>query len=245
MAGAALLGRLTWLVTEVVGVVQETPRVRTLVLEAGGWSGHRPGQHVDVRLTAEDGYQAERSYSIASAPSEQLALTVELLEDGEVSPYLVGEVREGDRFEIRGPIGGYFVWDGADESPLLLIAGGSGVVPLMSMIRHRVRIGNRAPTRLLYSSRSYEDIIYGGELEQPADGLEVFHTLTRSQPPGWSGYARRIDGELLADVAWPASQDPSVFVCGSTRFVDTAADGLVAMGYAPQSIRTERFGATG
>jgi ferredoxin-NADP reductase len=228
-----------------VDAVQETPRVRTLVLEADGWAGHRAGQHVDVRLTAEDGYQAERSYSIASAPGERLALTIERLDDGEVSPYLVDEVRAGDRFEIRGPIGGYFVWDGSDDAPVLLVAGGSGVVPLMSMIRQRAASGDRTPTRLLYSSRTYEDVIYRGELEQPADGLEVFHTLTRSQPPGWTGYSRRIDEELIGEVAWPAAQGPRVFVCGSTRFVDAAADALVAMGYPAQSIRTERFGATG
>jgi ferredoxin-NADP reductase len=245
VAGAALLGRLTWLAAEVVDEVQETPRVRTLVLEADGWEGHRAGQHVDVRLTAEDGYQAERSYSIASAPAAPLALTVELLEDGEVSPYLVDEARAGDRFELRGPIGGYFVWDGTGDAPVLLVAGGSGVVPLMSMIRHRAAIGSHTPTRLLYSSRNWDDVIYRAELESPADGLEVFHTLTRSQPPGWTGYARRIDAEMLGEVAWPASEGPRVFVCGSTRFVDAAADGLVAMGYPPQSIRTERFGATG
>jgi ferredoxin-NADP reductase len=245
VAGAALLGRLTWLAAEVVDEVQETPRVRTLVLEANGWEGHRAGQHVDVRLTAEDGYQAERSYSIASAPAAPLALTVELLEDGEVSPYLVDEARAGDRFELRGPIGGYFVWDGTGDAPVLLVAGGSGVVPLMSMIRHRAAIGSPTPTRLLYSSRNWDDVIYRAELESPADGLEVFHTLTRSQPPGWTGYARRIDAEMLGEVAWPASEGPRVFVCGSTRFVDAAADGLVAMGYPPQSIRTERFGATG
>ena len=219
--------------------------MRTLVLEADGWTGHRAGQHVDVRLTAEDGYQAERSYSIASAPGRRLEITVEELAEGEVSPYLVDEVRAGDRFELRGPIGGYFVWDGAGDAPVLLVAGGSGVVPLMSMIRHRAAIGSGTPTRLLYSSRSWEDVIYRAELEEPADGLEVFHTLTRSQPPGWTGYARRIDEELLGEVAWPASEEPRVFVCGSTRFVDAAADGLVAMGYAPESIRTERFGATG
>ena len=245
MAGAALLGRLTWLATEVVDAVQETPRVRTLVLESRGWTGHRAGQHVDVRLTAEDGYQAERSYSIASAPGRPLAITVEELEDGEVSPYLVGEVRAGDRFEIRGPIGGYFVWDGTGDAPVLLVAGGSGVVPLMSMIRQRAAIGSRTPTRLLYSSRSWDDVVYRAELGQPAEGLEVFHTLTRSQPPDWTGYSRRIDDEMLGEVAWPASEEPQVFICGSTRFVDAAADGLVAMGYPPQSIRTERFGATG
>jgi ferredoxin-NADP reductase len=245
MAGAALLGRLTWLATEVVDAVQETPRVRTLVLEADGWTGHRAGQHVDVRLTAEDGYQAERSYSIASAPGQRLEITVEELEDGEVSPYLVDEVRAGDRFEIRGPIGGYFVWDGAGDTPVLLVAGGSGVVPLMSMIRQRAAIGSRTPARLLYSSRSWEDVIYRAELEDPGEGLDVFHTLTRSQPPGWTGYARRVDEEMLGEVAWPAAEAPLVFICGSTRFVDAAADGLVAMGYAPESIRTERFGATG
>jgi ferredoxin-NADP reductase len=245
MAGAALLGRLTWLATEVVDAVQETPRVRTLVLDADGWQGHRAGQHVDVRLTAEDGYQAERSYSIASAPGQPLALTVEQLEDGEVSPYLVGEVRAGDRFEIRGPIGCYFVWDGTGDAPVLLVAGGSGVVPLMSMIRHRAAIGSTTPMRLLYSSRTWDDVVYRAELEHPAGGLEVFHTLTRAQPPGWTGYARRIDDELLAEVAWPPSDEPRVFVCGSTRFVDAAADGLVALGYAPETIRTERFGATG
>jgi ferredoxin-NADP reductase len=221
--------------------------VRTLQLEADGWPGHRAGQHLDVRLTAEDGYQAERSYSIASAPGEQLAITVERLEDGEVSPYLVDEVRAGDRFELRGPIGGYFVWAG-DSVPLLLVGGGSGIVPLMAMIRHRAATGSATPTRLLYSSRTLEDVIYRQELERLAakrDGLEVYHTLTRDQPPGWTGYKRRIDDELLREVAWPAAARPGVFVCGSTRFVDAAADGLVRLGYEPEAVRTERFGATG
>jgi len=248
MAGAAVLGRLTWLVAEVTGIVEETPRVRTLLLEADGWPGHRSGQHLDLRLTAEDGYQAQRSYSIASAPEDGLAITVERLEDGEVSPYLVDEVREGDRFEIRGPIGGYFVWEASDPGPLLLVAGGSGVVPLMAMTRHRAAAGSTAPTRLLYSSRTLEDVIFREELEElnaRRDGFDVFHTLTRSQPEGWTGYARRIDRELLQDVAWPAADEPKVFVCGSTRFVDAAADGLVELGHEPQRIRTERFGATG
>ena len=247
MARAALLGRLTWLATEVVDAVEETPRVRTLVLDADGWTGHRAGQHVDARLTAEDGYQAERSYSIASAPGEPLAITVELLAEGEVSPYLVEEVRAGDRFEIRGPIGGYFVWDGG-VGPLLLVGGGSGVVPLMSMARHRAATGDETRVRLLYSSRSYEDVIYRAELDELAahrDGFELFYTLTRSQPEGWTGYARRIDEDLLREVAWPAVDRPHVFVCGSTRFVDAAADGLLALGYDPGWIRTERFGATG
>jgi ferredoxin-NADP reductase len=242
------LGRLTWLAAEVVETVAETPRVRTLRLRTDGWTGHRAGQHLDVRLTAEDGYQAERSYSIASAPDGELAITVERLDDGEVSPYLVDEVREGDRFEVRGPIGGYFVWDPSAPEPVLLIGGGSGVVPLMAMIRHRATAGSSAPSRLLYSSRTLGDVIYREELEELAtgeDGLEVFHTLTRSQPDGWSGYGRRIDAEILREVAWPATDRPQVFVCGSTRFVDTAADGLVALGYEPQSVKTERFGATG
>jgi ferredoxin-NADP reductase len=232
----------------VAGTLAETPRVRTLRLQANGWSGHRAGQHLDVRLTAEDGYQAERSYSIASAPDGELEITVERLDDGEVSPYLVDEARAGDRFEVRGPIGGYFVWDASEPDPLLLVGGGSGVVPLMAMIRHRAAAGSVVPTRLLYSSGTLEDVIYREELDELAarqDGLEVFHTLTRSQPAGWTGYGRRIDGEILREVAWPAADEPKVFVCGSTRFVDTAADGLVALGYEPQSIKTERFGATG
>jgi ferredoxin-NADP reductase len=242
VAGAAVLGRLTWLVTTVDGAVDETPRVRTLLLEAEDWPGHRAGQHLDVRLTAEDGYQAERSYSIASAPGEPLAITVERLEDGEVSPYLVDDASEGDQFEVRGPIGGYFVWED-DGRPVLLVGGGSGVVPLMSMIRSS---SGSTPIRLLYSSRTFQDIIYREELERRANGgVEVFHTLTREHPDGWSGYARRIDDDILRDVAWPAEERPHVFVCGSTRFVDAAADGLLRRGYDAQWVKTERFGATG
>jgi len=232
---------LTWLVTEVTGSVEETPRVRTLLLEVEGWPGHKPGQHLDVRLTSENGYQAERSYSIASAPGEPLAITVERLEDGEVSPYLVDEAHEGDQFEMRGPIGGYFVWED-DGRPAFLVGGGSGVVPLMAMIRSS---SGTTPMRLLYSSRTYEDLIYRKELETPPAQVEIFYTLTREQPPGWSGYSRRIDDELLREVAWPAAEQPHVFVCGSTRFVDAAADGLVRLGYDPHWVRTERFGATG
>jgi ferredoxin-NADP reductase len=246
VAGAAVLGRLTWLAAEVSAVVPETPRVKTLELEVPGWPGHRAGQHLDVRLTAEDGYQAQRSYSIASTPGGPLAITVERLEDGEVSPYLVDEARDGDRFEIRGPIGGYFVWDGDEPEPALLVAGGSGVVPLMAMARHRAEVGAEAPMRLVYSSRTWDDVIYRDELERLAGvGLEVVHTLTREQPPGWSGYSRRIDPELLREVAFPVAEEPRVYVCGSTRFVDAAADGLVGLGYDPRWIRTERFGATG
>jgi ferredoxin-NADP reductase len=228
------------------GVTRETPRVRTIDLDAPDWPGHRAGQHLDVRLTAEDGYQAQRSYSIASAPEQGLAITVELLDDGEVSPYLVEELREGDEIELRGPIGGYFVWDADGGGPALLVAGGSGIVPLMAMIRHRAAAGSTAPFRLLYSSRRLEDVIYRDELEQLAgEGLEVFHTLTREQPTGWKGYSRRIDEDMLREVSFPADAGATVFICGSTRFVDTAADGLVTLGYDPLKIKTERFGATG
>jgi ferredoxin-NADP reductase len=237
------LGRLTWLAATVAAVKEETPKVRTLELDADGWSGHRAGQHLDVRLTAEDGYQAERSYSIASAPGEPLAITVERLEDGEVSPYLVDEVHDDDVFEVRGPIGGYFVWDGDEPEPVLLIAGGSGVVPLAAIARQRARVGSKAPMRLLYSSRTWEDVIYRDELG--TFGVEVVYTLTREQPPEWKGYARRIDDDLLREVAFPAAESPRVYVCGSTHFVDAAADGLVRLGYDPMWVRTERFGATG
>jgi ferredoxin-NADP reductase len=239
----AVAGRLTWMPASVAAAEQETPRVRTLELDVSDWPGHRAGQHLDVRLTAEDGYQAQRSYSIASAPGDGVELTIERLDDGEVSPYLVDEAREGDQVEVRGPIGGYFVWDGDEPEPVLLVAGGSGVVPLMAMARHRARIGSDTAMRLIYSSRTWEDVIYRDELE--ALGLEVVHTLTREQPPGWKGYARRIDRDLLAESAWPASDSPRVYICGSTRFVDAAADGLLELGYEPDWIKTERFGATG
>ena len=249
MARAAVLGRLNWLAATIAADVRETARVRTLALDVPGWPGHRAGQHVDVRLTAEDGYQAQRSYSIASAPEEAtLKLTVERLADGEVSPYLVDEVTAGDVFELRGPIGGYFVWDAATAGPLLLVGGGSGVVPLAAMIRHRAAAGGGVPARLLYSSRSLEDVIYRDELDRlaaRADGLEVFHTLTREQPSGWSGYARRIDADMLREVAWPAADGPLAFVCGPTRLVESVAAGLVALGYDPSRVRTERFGPTG
>jgi ferredoxin-NADP reductase len=239
-------GRLAWLVAEVTDTVTETPRVRTLVLDVPDWSGHRAGQHVDIRLTAEDGYQAERSYSLASAPDESPAVTVERLDDGEVSPYLVDEVVPGDRFELRGPIGGYFVWnaDGASE-PLFLVAGGSGVVPLMSMLRYRAATGSTVPARLLYSSRTLEDVIYRDELEQlnvRDDGVEVIHTLTRAQPPGWTGNAGRVDRELLRKVAFASEENPVAYVCGPTSFVEAVAEALVSLGYPPAWIRTERFG---
>ncbi len=245
MAGAAVLGRLTWTEAEVVETVAETPSARTLVLDVPGWPGHVPGQHVDVRLTAEDGYRAQRSYSVASAPEEgRLALTVERIDDGEVSPYLVDELRPGDRFEVRGPIGGWFVWEPSDGGPLLLVAGGSGIVPLMSMLRARAVRGSDVPVRLLYSARTLGDVIYREELAALA-GAEAALTLTRVRPPGWTGYARRIDEAMLAEVAWPPAERPLVFVCGPTALVETVAAALVGLGHEPARVKTERFGPTG
>lgn len=249
MARAAVLGRLSWTLGGVVELIDETPRVRTIVLDVPVWPGHRAGQHVDVRLTADDGYQAQRSYSIASAPGDpRLALTVERLPDGEVSSYLAGELRTGDMLEVRGPIGGYFVWEASMGGPLLLVAGGSGIVPLMSMLRHRAASAATLGARLVYSSRSWEDVIYRDELERlsSADGgPTVVHTLTRTQPAGWTGYARRVDGPMLAEAAWAASADPMAFVCGPTPFVESVASALVLLGYRPTSVKTERFGPTG
>jgi ferredoxin-NADP reductase len=248
VARAAVLGRLTWQAAEVTGLVEETPTVRTLHLDVPEWPGHRAGQHLDVRLTAEDGYQASRSYSIASAPGEPPAITVERLDDGEVSPYLVDEVVAGDRFELRGPVGGYFVWEAATGGPLLLVAGGAGIVPLMSMIRHRAAEDSTAPVRLLCSSRTLADVIYREELEwrvAEEEELEVFQTLTRERPEGWAGFTRRVDDELLAEVAWPPGDGARVFVCGPTGFVEAVGGGLVRLGHPPELIRTERFGATG
>ena len=219
--------------------------MRTIVFGVPEWSGHRAGQHLDIRLTAEDGYRAEREYSIASAPGERVAITVERLDNGEVSPYLTEELRSGDEIELRGPIGGYFVWDPEDERPLLLVAGGSGIVPLRSMVRHRRGSGSEVPVRLLYSSRTLADVIYRAELDEPAEGVGVVYTLTREQPPGWSGYARRVDEDLLEEVAWPAEEGALAFVCGPTSFVETVASGLVELGYPPPRVKTERFGATG
>ena len=232
---------------EVVETIPETVSATTVVLDAPGWSGHRPGQHVDVRLTAEDGYQAQRSYSIASAPEpDRLAITVERIEDGEVSPYLSSVLEVGDQLELRGPIGGYFVWDPDDAAPVLLVAGGSGIVPLMSMVRHHAAIASDVSFRLLSSTRTLDDLLYGDELAALADGsLEVVQTLTRTAPEGWTGFTRRVDGELLAEVGWPASAAPSVFVCGPTPFVEAVAVALVGLGHAGERVRTERFGPTG
>ena len=247
MAGTALLGRLTWQIAEVVDVVAETPSVKTIAFDVPGWPGHRAGQHVDIRLTAEDGYQAERSYSIASAPDgERLELTVECLDDGEVSPYLTDELRAGDQIELRGPVGGYFVWEPSQGGPVLLAGGGSGVVPLMAMVRLRAATSGDAEMRLLLSSRGWDDVIYRDELERlNGDGLTVVHALTRSQPPGWTGFARRVDAEVLAEVGPSPAERPHVYVCGPTPFVEVVAEALVQLGHEPQQVKTERFGPTG
>jgi len=231
-----------------VDVIDETAHARSIVLDPPEWSGHRAGQHVDVRLTADDGYQAQRSYSIGSAPEDDhLLLTVERIEDGEVSPYLADELRPGDELELRGPIGGYFVWEEALGGPLLLLAGGSGVVPLRSILRHRSAVESTVPVRLLYSSKSLDEVIYRDELDRLAadDGIDVRFTLTREQPEGWQGYRRRIDEDLLREIAWPPGERPLVYVCGPTAFVEVAATGLVQLGHEPGRIKTERFGPTG
>jgi len=240
--------RLTWQLGRVMELVDETPRTKSIVLELPAWPGHRAGQHVDVRLTAPDGYQAQRSYSIASGPEDrELVLTVERLEDGEVSPYLVDELRPGDELELRGPVGGYFVWEGSNGGPLLLIAGGSGIVPFRSMLRHRFAAASAVAVRLLYSSRSLGDVIYRDELlHLAADApVDVQFALTREWPEGWRGHRGRIDRRLLDDVAWPPAEQPLVFVCGPSAFVETVAGGLVQNGHEPSRIRTERFGPTG
>ena len=263
MAGTAVRGRLTWQTATVGTVTDETSAVRTLSLDVPDWAGHQAGQHLDIRLTADDGYRAERSYSIASAPGEPVAITVERLDDGEVSPYLTQDVQPGDEIEVRGPIGGYFIWDPpvSGEGPLLLAAGGSGVVPLRAILRHRCLVGSSVPVRLLYSVRSQADVIYRSELSSPADGVEVIYTLTRQQPPGWTGYARRVDQQMMAEVAWPVASGlsaplasglsaplasaPLAYVCGPTNFVEAVASDLVALGYPARRVKTERFGATG
>ena len=245
-------GRLEWRVASVVEVRDETPRARTLVLDVPQWPGHRAGQHVDVRLVSDGGYQAQRSYSIASPPeSPTVSLTIERLDDGEVSPYLTGELRPGDGLEIRGPIGGYFVWELEKGGPLMLVAGGSGIVPLMAMLRHRAHADTtaraRVPVRLLYSARSPEDTIYRSELEQLADPqlVEVVYTFTRQAPVGWTGYQRRIDRLMLESVSWRPSAEPHAFVCGPTVLVESVASLLVELGHDASRVLTERFGPTG
>jgi ferredoxin-NADP reductase len=247
---APAASRVAWQLATVTAIRDETPTVRSLTLGLDAWQGHKPGQHVDLRLTAEDGYSVERSYSIASEPERagEIDLTVERIPDGEVSPFLHEIVVVGDRLEVRGPIGGYFVWEASLGGPLFLIGGGSGVVPLMAMARHRARSGTAVPTRLLVSSRGPEEIIYAAELDQlasAADGFEVIHTLTRQQPPGWTGYARRIDDAMLAEVIEPLGIQARTYICGPTALVETTANALVRLGLPPDRVRTERFGPTG
>jgi ferredoxin-NADP reductase len=244
---------IAWRLATIGAIRDETPTVRSFTLAIPDWAGHRAGQHVDLRLTAEDGYSVERSYSIASEPERtgEIELTVERIEGGEVSPFLHDVAVPGDRIEVRGPIGGYFVWEAAGvmaNESLFLVAGGSGVVPLMAMLRHRSKAGVRNPCRLLFSSRHLEEVIYRDELERLAaagDGLEVVHTLTRSQPPGWTGYGRRIDDRMIAEVLAPLGAAARSFICGPTALVEVAANALVRLGLPGDRVRTERFGPTG
>ncbi len=241
---------LKWQLATVRSVKEETPHVKTLTLALPEWTPHRAGQHYDVRLTAPDGYQAQRSYSVASQPERVgvIELTVERLADGEVSPYLCDVLVPDDRLEVRGPIGGYFVWEAGMGGPLLLVAGGSGVVPLMAIVRHRRAVGSSVPACLLYSVRSPDEVIFAGELDRlmaQDDGLKVTLTYTRARPPGWQGYARRIDGDMLRQVIGPTATGLRAYVCGPTLLVEGVANGLVALGLAPDCVLTERFGPTG
>lgn len=249
MARATVLGRLNWQPATIRRVTQESSRAVTLRLGVESWPGHLPGQHVDIRLTAEDGYQAQRSYSIASAPDDPyLELIVERIEDGEVSPWLTETAQTGDSFEIRGPIGGYFAWAGNSTDPVLLVAGGSGIAPLVAMARHRSRRNIRAPMRLLYSARSQEDLLFRAqfeELQDNDDAFEVYYTLTRAWPSEWHGFRRRVDGQMLADVSFPKRDGSIAFVCGPTEFVETVARILVLLGNPPARVKTERFGPSG
>jgi ferredoxin-NADP reductase len=247
------LRRLTWQVATVVELRTESNVARTLVLEVADWPGHRAGQHVDVRLTAEDGYRAQRSYSIASGPNggavpSTVELTVQSVADGEVSSYLVGVAEVGDQFELRGPVGGYFTWDPEDPSPVLLVGGGSGVVPLMSMIRARAEAGMRVPFRLIYSIRDPDSALYTEELLRRVrddHGLDVAWVYTRAAPVGWTQPIGRLDAMMLGEAGWPADFAPSCYVCGPTGFVEAVADMLVSAGHAPGRIKTERFGPSG
>ncbi len=241
---------LEWQIATLKAIKVETPKVKTFTFSLPNWMPHAAGQHYDVRLTAPDGYQAQRSYSVASEPERagEIDLTVEWIEDGEVSTYMHEGLAVGDQVELRGPIGGYIVWQASMGGPLLLIGGGSGVVPLMSILRHRARSGSNVPARLLYSLRTPADVIYADELRQlgqPGTGLEVFLTFTRAQPDGWKGYARRIDRDMLGEVIAPLGRSPQAYICGPTLLVETAADLLTQIGVPGQLIRTERFGPTG
>jgi ferredoxin-NADP reductase len=245
---ASARARIPWRLAQVLDVAPETARARNLILKVPDWPGHLPGQHVDVRLTADDGYQAQRSYSIASAPGDaNVVLTVERIDDGEVSPFLTEELRPGDTLELRGPIGGYFTWTPSQGRPLQLLAGGSGVVPLMAMLRHRAGRG-AAPARLLASWRTRDSIFYRDELAglvRTDPTLRVTHTLTRETPGGWTGRVGRIDAAMLAADGVDPAHGPDLYVCGPTPFVESVAGLLVAAGHAPARIRTERFGPTG
>ena len=249
MARAALPGRLTWRAATLTEARQESPSARTLVLDVPDWPGHLPGQHVDVRLTAPDGYRAQRSYSIASAWSEKgtVELTIQRLDDGEVSPYLTDVLEVGDQIEVRGPVGGWFVWRETQPQPVLLIGGGSGVVPLMAMVRARGQSRAKQPFRMIYSVRTPDDVIYREELPRRVrddPGFDLLLNYTRRAPDGWPGAPKRIDVATINSHGWPPDFTPDVYVCGPTTFVETAADILVALGHDPKRIRTERFGGT-
>lgn len=242
--------RISWQSGIVQAIAVETYRAKTFTIQLPQWRPFRPGQHFDVRLTAPDGYQAQRSYSIASAPESEgtIDLTVEVIADGEVSPYFHEILEIGDQIEVRGPIGGPFAWTAEVGGPLLLVAGGSGIVPLMSMARHKEKSALAVSALLLYSARSVEDVIYRAELDASAaqdSNLTVLYTLTRAQPPGWLGYSRRIDQAILEEALRQLEGMPNCYICGPTPFVETAADGLVSAGVQPEKIRTERFGPTG
>ena len=242
------MAALEWQLGTVTAIHPETPKTKSLYLSLPRWSGHRPGQHIDLRLTAPDGYQTQRSYSIASPPelTKQLELTVDLIADGEVSPYLHDVVMQGDQLELRGPVGGYFVWDITVGGPLLLIGGGSGVVPLMAMLRHRAAQHATIPVRLLYSCRTPDDVIYRDELDQLAGhGLDLLITFTRQAPSGWTGYHRRIDAAMLNEVIKPFGTSARTYVCGPTLLVESVANLLVGIGLQPEQVHTERFGPTG
>ncbi|MBV1854252.1 ferredoxin reductase [Catellatospora tritici] len=253
MARAAVSGglsrRLEWRVARLVERRAETSSASTLVLDVPGWPGHLPGQHVDVRLTAEDGYSTQRSYSIASASNgSHVELTVQRVDEGEVSPYLAEVLAVGDPVEIRGPVGGWFVWRHTDTVPVTLVAGGSGIVPLMAMVRTRRAAGSMALFRLLYSVRTPEDRFYADELRRRARedfGLDVAYVYTRQAPEGWPGEPRRLGVAEVNTHGWPAEFQPSCFVCGPTGFVEAVADILIALGHEPRRVRTERFGPSG
>jgi ferredoxin-NADP reductase len=238
---------VSWRAATVAAVRPETPAARTVVLQVPGWPGHEAGQHVDVRLTADDGYTATRSYSIASASDgETVEVTVERLDDGEVSPYLVDVAAPGDRVEVRGPVGGWFVWRAAQTEPVLLLGGGSGVVPLMAVVRRHRMAGSTAPLHLVYSVRDPDSKLYRDELAAlAADGLSLTYVFTRRTPNGWARPAGRLDAGLLADTAFPPSEHPTSYVCGPTGFVEAVADLLVDAGHDPRRIRAERFGPSG